>query len=77
MGKCDCGSETDWTEINGTWVCVACRADEIKKKFRELREGLEKMEQAERSLLRLRVKTQAISDLLDKVGQEITKLKVT
>ena len=75
MGTCDCGSETDWTEINGTWVCVACRAEEIEKRLRELREGLEKMEQAERSLLRLRVKTQAISDLLDKVGQEITKLK--
>jgi hypothetical protein len=76
MGKCDCGSETDWTEINGTWICVACRGEEIEKLMRELREGLEKMEQAERSLPRLRVDTLAIPGLLDKLRQEIKKIKV-
>lgn len=77
MGTCDCGNDTDWTEMNGTWICVACRAEGIEKHLRELREGLEKMEQAERSLLRLGVNTEAISDLLAKVGQDINKLKVS
>ena len=76
MGKCDCGSETDWAEMNGTWVCVACRAEEIEKHLRELREGLAMMEDAERSLLRLKVNTEAISGLLDKLGQGITRIKV-
>jgi hypothetical protein len=75
MGRCDCGSETDWTEVDGTWICVACREEEIEKLKRELKEGLEKTEQAERSLRRLRVDTLTISDLLDKLGQEIEKIR--
>ncbi len=76
MGRCDCGSETDWTEIDGTWICVACRAEEIERLSEELKEELERMERAERSLLRLRVNTQAISDMLNKLRQEINKLKI-
>jgi len=62
--------------MNGTWVCVARRGEEIEKHLKELREGLAMMEEAERSLLRLKVNTQAISDLLDKLGQGIAKMKV-
>ena len=76
MGKCDCGSETDWTEIGGTWICVACRGEEIERLVGELKEGLEKMEQAGRSLPRLRVDIRAVSDLLDKLRQEVEKIKV-
>ncbi len=77
MGTCDCGSETDWTEINGTWLCVACRAEEIEKLAGQLKEELQKMEQAELSLLRLRVNARGISDLLSELKQEINKISVT
>ncbi len=77
MGKCDCGSETDWTEIGGTWICVTCREEEIGKLMRELKEGLEKMEEAERSLHGMRVDTLAIPSLLDTLRQETKKIKVT
>lgn len=76
MGRCDCGSETDWTEINGTWICVSCRAEEIEKLLRELKEGMERMKRAESSLRRLRVNTQVISDMLDELRQEIDRLNV-
>ncbi len=74
MGKCDCGSETDWTEIGGTWICVACRGEETEKSMKELREGLEKMEEAERSLRRMRVDTLAISDLLAMIRQKMNEI---
>lgn len=77
MGKCDCGSETDWTEIGGTWICVTCRGEEIEKLMKELKEGFEKMEQAEHSLHRMRVDTLAVTSLLATLRQEIKKIKVT
>ena len=76
MGKCECGSETDWQEIGSTWICVTCRGEEIEKSMKELKDGLEKMEQAERSMVRMKVDTLSIPDLLDNLKKEINKIKV-
>jgi hypothetical protein len=75
MGKCECGSETDWQEIGSTWICVACRGEEIEKSMKELRAGLEKMDQAERSMFKMKVDTLSIPALLDNLKKEINKIK--
>ncbi len=75
MGKCECGAETDWQEIGSTWICVTCRGEEIEKSMKELKDGLEKMEQAERSMYKIKVDTLSIPDLLDKLKKEINKIK--
>ena len=75
MGKCKCGAETDWQEIGSTWICVTCRGDEIEKSMNELKDGLEKMEQAERSMYKMKVDTLSVPDLLDKLKKEINRIK--
>ncbi len=75
MGKCECGAETDWQEIGSTWTCVTCRGEEIEKSMKELKDGLEKMEGAERSMYKMKVDTLTIPDLLDKLKKEINKIK--
>ena len=76
MGKCECGSETDWQEMGSTWICVTCRGEEIEKSIKELKDGLEKMEEAERTLYKMKVDTLSIPDLLDNLKKEINKIKV-
>jgi len=75
MGKCECGSETDWQEIGSTWICVTCRGEEIEKSIKELKDGLEKMEQAERSMHKMKVDTLSIPHLLEDLKKEINKIK--
>jgi hypothetical protein len=75
MGKCECGSETDWQEIGSTWICVTCRDEEIEKSMKELKDGLEKMERAERSMYKMKVDTLSIPDLLDNLKKEINRIK--
>jgi len=75
MGKCECGSETDWQEIGSTWICVTCRGEEIEKSMNELKDGLEKIEQAERNMYKMKVDTLSIPDLLDNLKKEINKIK--
>jgi len=77
MGKCECGSETDWKEIGGTWICVACRDDDIKKSMLELKEGLTKVEQTERFLNMMKVDTLAVPDLIHRLKQEINKIQIS
>lgn len=74
MGRCDCGVETDWQEIGSTWLCVACRDEEIEAALKEMNEGLEKMERAELSLNRLRVDTLPVHDLFGKLKNEIARI---
>jgi hypothetical protein len=75
MGKCECGEETDWQEIGSTWICVTCRGEEIEKAVKELKDGLQKMEQAERSMYKMKVDTLSIPVLLDNLKKEINKIK--
>jgi len=75
MGKCECGSETDWQEMGSTWICVTCRGEEIEKSIKELKDGFEKMEQAERNMYKMKVDTLSIPDLLDNLKKEINKIK--
>jgi len=75
MGKCECGAETDWQEKGSTWICVTCRGEEIEKSIKELTAGLEKMEQAEQSLYKMKVDTLSIPDLLDNLKKEINRIK--
>ena len=75
MGKCECGAETDWQEIGSTWVCVTCRDEDIEKSMRELEDGLDKMEQAERVMHKMKVDTLSLPDLLAGLKKEISKLK--
>ncbi|HXW69713.1 MAG TPA: hypothetical protein VEJ88_08890 [Dissulfurispiraceae bacterium] len=75
MGKCECGAETDWQEVGSTWTCVTCRGEEIEKSVKDLKNGLEKMEQAELSLYKMKVDTLSLPDLLDNLKKEINKLK--
>ena len=75
MGKCECGSETDWQEIGSTWICVTCRGDEIEKSMKEFKAGLEKMAQAERSMRRMKVDTLRTPALLDNLEKELNKIK--
>ena len=75
MGKCECGSETDWQEMGSTQICVTCRGEEIEKSIKELKDGLEKMEQAERNMYKMKVDTLSIPDLLDNLKKEINKIK--
>jgi len=77
MGKqrlCDCGSVADWAEIGSTWICVACRDQDVKKKIGEFRDALGKLEQTERALHLLKVDTLAIADLLGRLRAEINKI---
>ena len=75
MGKCDCGEETDWQEVGSTWICVACRSDEIEKAVTEMKTQLEKMKQTVRGLQRLKVNTLPVAGLLHSLTEEITKIK--
>ena len=75
MGKCECGAETDWQEIGSTWICVTCREEEVEKSMKELKDGLEKMEEAERSMYKMKVDTLSIPALLDNLKKEINKIK--
>ena len=75
MEKCECGAETDWQEVGSTWICVTCRGDEIEKSMKELKDGLEKMEEAVRSMYKMKVDTLSMPDLLDNLKKEINKIK--
>ena len=75
MEKCECGAETDWQEVGSTWICVTCRGEEIEKSMKELKDGLQKMEQAERNMYKMKVDTLSIPDLLDNLKKEINKIK--
>ena len=75
MGKCECGAETDWQEIGSTWTCVTCRGEEIEKSMQELKDGLEQMEQAVRSMDKMKVDTLSIPLLLDNLKKAINKIK--
>ena len=75
MEKCECGAETDWQEVGSTWICVTCRGEEIEKSMKELKDGLEKMEEAERTMYKMKVDTMSIPDMLDKLKKEISKIK--
>jgi len=55
---------------------VTCRGEEIEKSIKELKDGLEKMEQAERNMYKMKVDTLSIPDLLDNLKKEINKIKV-
>ena len=76
MGKCECGAETDWQEVGSTWICVSCRDEEIEKSMHDLKEGLEKMEEAELSLHKMKVDTLSIAGSLENLKKEINKIKV-
>jgi len=78
MGKqklCDCGSVADWAEIGSTWICVACRNEDVKKKIGEFRDVLGKLERTERALHLLKVDTLAIANLLGTLKAEINKIR--
>ncbi len=75
MEKCECGNETDWQEVGSTWICVTCRGEQIEKSMKELKDGLEKMEEAERSMSKMKVDTLSIPHLIDNLKKEISKIK--
>jgi ferredoxin-thioredoxin reductase catalytic subunit len=74
MRKCECGNETDWKEVGSTWICMPCQGEEIEKSMRELKEGLDRMEQAERSLSEMKVDTSSVVGLLAGLSKEVDKL---
>ena len=73
-GKCDCGAVTDWIEDGSTWICKDCSIREIKKNMDELKEAMEKMESAARSLVSMKVDTLAVPKLLDSLKKEIARI---
>ena len=75
MEKCECGAETDWQEIGSTWICMTCRGEQIEKSVQELKDGLKKMEEAERSMYKMKVDTLSVPDLLTNLKKEINKIK--
>lgn len=75
-GKCDCGAVTDWIEEGSTWICKDCGAREIQRSMDEIRDSLEKMAEAERSLISMKVDTLAVPILLDSLKKEINKIKI-
>ncbi len=75
MEKCECGAETDWQEVGSTWICVTCRGEQIEKALQELKDGLKKMEEAERSMYKMKVDTLSVPDLLSNLKKEINKIK--
>ncbi len=75
MEKCECGTETDWQEVGSTWICMTCRGEQIEKSVQELKDGLKKMEEAERSMYKMKVDTLSLPDLLTNLKKEINKIK--
>ncbi len=75
-GKCSCGAVTDWMEVGTTWICRNCSTEETKKSMGELKEALEKMEWAERSLASMKVDTLTLPMLLESIKKEIKKIKI-
>ena len=74
---CDCGSVADWEEIGSTWICMACRNKDVKKKADEFKEVLEKLELVEGALQILKIDTTSIKKLLGKLKDEINKIEVS
>ena len=74
---CDCGSLADWEQVGSTWICLACRNKDARKKVNEFKVEVAKLELLERSLQILKVDTVSINELLNKLKAEINRIEAS